>query len=214
MLPLTDVQSVDYSVRDMIRGARESVVLTSPYLVPGERGMALIAEQRARGVSFKMLTNSLAATDEPLVHISYRKYRRPLLELGVELYALSPIRVKRASRLGFITPSLGRLHAKSVVVDRSKVFIGSMNFDPRSAIHNTEMGVFIDSAPLAKEVLRLMDLDRMQASFRVMLAPDGGLRWIAKDDELAISFDREPEVDFSTRLWLELLAPLAPEELL
>ena len=101
-----------------------------------------------------------------------------------------------------------------MVVDRSKVFIGSMNFDPRSAIHNTEMGVFIDSAPLAKEVLRLMDLDRMQASFRVMLAPDGGLRWIAKDDELAISFDREPEVDFSTRLWLELLAPLAPEELL
>ena len=126
----------------------------------------------------------------------------------------SPIRVKRASRLGFITPSLGRLHAKSVVVDRSKVFIGSMNFDPRSAIHNTEMGVFIDSARLAKEVLRLMDLDRMQASFRVMLAPDGGLRWIAKDDELAISFDREPEVDFSTRLWLELLAPLVPEELL
>ncbi|MDO9285849.1 MAG: phospholipase D family protein [Aquabacterium sp.] len=214
LVPLEDVESVGYSVRDMMRGARRSVVLTSPYLVPGERGMALMAGLRERGVEVKMLTNSLAATDEPLVHIGYRKYRRPLLSLGVDLYELSPVRVKRASRLGFITPSQGRLHAKSVVVDRSKVFIGSMNFDPRSEKHNTEMGLFIDSPPLAREVLRLMDLDMLLASFRVVIAQDGGLRWLANDDEGEVSFDREPEVDFNTRLWLELLAPLAPEELL
>ena len=209
-----DVESVGYSVRDMMRGARRSVVLTSPYLIPGQRGMALFAGLRERGVDIKMLTNSLAATDEPLVHIGYRKYRRPLLAMGVDLYELSPVRVKRASRLGFITPSQGRLHAKSVVVDRNKVFIGSMNFDPRSEKHNTEMGLFIDSPQLAREVLRLMDLDKLQASFRVVIAPDGGLRWLANDDEGEVSFDREPEVDFNTRLWLELLAPLAPEELL
>jgi putative cardiolipin synthase len=214
LVPLEDVESVGYSVRDMMRGARRSVVLTSPYLIPGERGMALMAGLRERGVEIKMLTNSLAATDEPLVHVGYRKYRQPLLALGVDLYELSPVRVKRASRLGFITPSQGRLHAKSVVVDRSKVFIGSMNFDPRSEKHNTEMGLFIDSPQLAREVLRLMDLDKLQASFRVVIAPDGGLRWLANDDEGEVSFDREPEVDFNTRLWLELLAPLAPEELL
>ena len=214
LVPLEDVESVGYSVRDMMRGARRSVVLTSPYLIPGQRGMALFAGLRERGVDIKMLTNSLAATDEPLVHIGYRKYRRPLLAMGVDLYELSPVRVKRASRLGFITPSQGRLHAKSVVVDRNKVFIGSMNFDPRSEKHNTEMGLFIDSPQLAREVLRLMDLDKLQASFRVVIAPDGGLRWLANDDEGEVSFDREPEVDFNTRLWLELLAPLAPEELL
>ncbi len=213
-VPLIEVQSVNYSVRDMIRGARESVVLTSPYLIPGQRGMDLIRAQRERGVSFKMLTNSLAATDEPLVHIGYRKYRLPMLAMGVDLYELSPVRVKRASRLGFIRPSLGRLHAKSVVVDGSKVFLGSMNFDPRSEKHNTEMGVFIDSPQLAREVLRLMDLDKLQASFRVIIAPDGRLRWLATDDDGEVSFDREPEVGFGTRLWLELLAPLAPEELL
>ena len=214
LVPLEDVESVGYTVRDMIRGARKAVVLTSPYLVPGERGMALIAGQRERGVSFKMLTNSLAATDEPLVHIGYRKYREPLLALGVDLYELSPVRDKRASRLGFLTPSQGRLHAKTVVADGSKVFIGSMNFDPRSDKINTEMGLFIDSPALAREVLRLMDLDKLQASFRVVLAPGGGLRWLAADDEGEVSFDSEPEVGFATKLWLELLAPLAPEELL
>jgi putative cardiolipin synthase len=214
LVPLEDVESVNYSVRDMIRGARQSVVMTSPYLIPGPNGMALIAAQRKRGVQFKMLTNSLAATDEPLVHVGYRKYRGALLALGVDLYELSPKRVKRARRLGFMTPSQGRLHAKTVVVDKSKVFIGSMNFDPRSEKTNTEMGLFVDSPQLAHEVLRLMDLDKLQASFRVVLAPDGSLRWLATDDDGEVSFDSEPEVEFSTRLLLELLAPLAPEELL
>ena len=59
-----------------------------------------------------------------------------------------------------------------------------------------------------------MDLDKLQASFRLSLAADGSLRWMAADDEGEVSFDREPEVGFATRLWLELLAPLAPEELL
>ncbi len=214
LVPLEDVESVGYSVRDMMRGARQEVVLTSPYLVPGERGMSLVRDLRERGVNVKMLTNSLAATDEPLVHIGYRKYRGDLLRLGVDLYELSPVRVKRASRLGFLTPSQGRLHAKTVVVDRSKVFIGSMNFDPRSDKINTEMGMFVDSPALAREVLRLMDLDKLQASFRVSLAADGSLRWMAADDEGEVSYDSEPEVEWSTRLWLELLAPLAPEELL
>jgi len=215
LVPLEDVESVRYNVRDLIRSARNEVVITSPYLIPGERGMEMFAELRRRGVKFKVLTNSLAATDEPLVHIGYRKYRQAMLRLGVDLYELSPVRVKRASRLGMFASTQGRLHAKTAVVDRRRIFIGSMNFDPRSDKHNTEMGVFIDSPTLAREVLRLMDLDKLQASFRLALAPDGqGLRWLAADDEGEVAYDDEPEVDFATKLWLELLAPLAPEELL
>ena len=215
LVPLQDVESVLYNVLDLMRGARSEVVITSPYLIPGERGMAFLTEQRARGIKFKILTNSLAATDEPLVHVGYRKYRRDMLRLGVELYELSPVRVHRARRLGMFATSQGRLHAKTAVVDRRRIFIGSMNFDPRSEKTNTEMGIFIDSPQLAREVLRLMDLDKLQASYRLMLAPDGqGLRWLAADDEVEVSFDDEPDVSFATKFWLELLAPLAPEELL
>ena len=214
LVPLVDVESVRYNVLDLIRSARKEVVLTSPYLIPGERGMALFAEQRQRGVKIKVLTNSLAATDEPLVHVGYRKYRTQMLKLGIDVYELSPVRVQRASRLGMFATSQGRLHAKTAVVDKRHIFIGSMNFDPRSEIHNTEMGVFIDSPQLAREVLRLMDLDKLQASYRLMLAPDGSLRWLAADDEGEVSFDYEPDASFATKFWLELLAPLAPEELL
>ena len=214
LVPLEDVESVRYNVLDLMRSAQKEVVITSPYLIPGERGMAFFAEQRARGIQYKVLTNSLAATDEPLVHVGYRKYRRGLLKLGVDLYELSPVRVHKASRLGMFATSQGRLHAKTAVVDRRRVFIGSMNFDPRSEKTNTEMGIFIDSPQLAREVLRLMDLDKLQASYRLMLAPDGGLRWTAADDEGEVVFKDEPDASFATKFWLELLAPLAPEELL
>ncbi len=215
LVPLLDVDSVRYNVGDMVRGARTEVVITSPYLIPGERGMALIESLRKRGVHVKMLTNSLAATDEPLVHIGYRKYRREMLKLGVELYELSPVRVKRTPRLGMFATSQGRLHAKTTVVDRRRIFIGSMNFDPRSDKLNTEMGVIIDSPQLAREMLRLMDLDKLQASYRVSLSPDGqGLRWMAADDDGEVVFDDEPDADLGTKILLELLGPLAPEELL
>ena len=215
LVPLEDVESVRHNVLDLIRSARTEVVITSPYLIPGDKGVALFGAQRAKGVRFKVLTYSLAATDEPLVHVGYRKYRVPLLQAGIDLYELSPVRVKKASRLGMFQTTQGRLHAKTAVIDRRRVFIGSMNFDPRSEKHNTEMGLFIDSPQLAREVLRLMDLDKLQASYRVVLRPDGhGLRWLAADDEGEVAFDAEPDVSFSTRFWLELLAPFAPEELL
>ena len=215
LVPLEDVESVRYNVLDLIRSARQEVVITSPYLIPGNKGVALFAEQRAKGVRFKVLTNSLAATDEPLVHVGYRKYRVPMLQAGIDLYELSPVRVKKVSRLGLFQTSQGRLHAKTAVIDRRRVFIGSMNFDPRSDKTNTEMGLFIDSPQLARELLRLMDLDKLQASYRVVLRPDGqGLRWLAADDEGEVAYDNEPDVSFSTRFWLELLAPFAPEELL
>jgi putative cardiolipin synthase len=214
-VPLHDIESVRYNVAELMRRARREVVMTTPYFIPGERGMALMAEMRRRNVQVKVLTNSLAATDEPLVHTGYRRYRPQLLRMGVELHELSPLRVRRTSRLGMFDSTQGRLHAKTAVIDRERVFIGSMNFDPRSEKHNTEMGIFVDSPQLAREVLRLMDLDKFQASWRVVLGPDGhSLRWLAQDDDGEVTLYQEPESDFWKRFWLNLLAPLAPEELL
>jgi hypothetical protein len=64
-----------------------------------------------------------------------------LLKTGVDLYELSPTRIQRNKRLMLPGTSLGRLHAKTAVIDRSTVFIGSMNLDPRSASKNTELGI-------------------------------------------------------------------------
>ena len=215
VVPIDDVDSVRYNVIEMIRRARKEVVMTSPYLIPGEAGMETFKAVARRGVSFTLVTNSLAATDEPVVHTGYRRYRPEMLAMGMQLYELSPQRVSRSLRLGRFSTSIGRLHAKSAVVDREKVFIGSMNFDPRSDQHNTEMGLFIDSPVLAEQMLKLVTVLRQQGAYRVTLAANGkDLQWTTTSAGGKEELVEEPETDIWTRIMLEVLSVLAPEGLL
>ncbi len=176
--------SVTYEVLQTLGRAQQEVTISSPYFIPGERGLALFTELRGRDVQISVLTNSLASTDELLAHLGYARYRPALLDLGVQLYELSQRRVKDNMRMFLFGASLGRLHAKTLVIDRRFSYIGSMNFDPRSATINTELGVVIDSPQLAAELLHLLDIDRLHNAYRVQRdasgdwfewhVPDGG----------------------------------------
>lgn len=205
---------VRLSVLEHIRDARSEVVLVSPYLIPGRRGMDLIRTVRNRDVSVSVLTNSLASTDQPVAHIGYRRYRHELLALGVELYELSPVKAGRESQRILFGDSVGGLHTKAVVFDRDELFIGSMNFDPRSNHYNSEMGLFIHGPAIAREAWQLSNWAKLQGAHRLRLRPGGGIEWrtpAEADDEV---HGAEPEAPFWTRLLLNLLAPFAPEELL
>jgi len=214
--PIDDVDSVRYNVVEMMRRARKDVVITSPYLIPGEAGLETFRNSVERhGVKYTLVTNSLAATDEPVVHTGYRRYRPEMLKLGMNLYELSPQKVSRSLRLGRFSTSIGRLHAKSAVVDGERVFIGSMNFDPRSDQHNTEMGLFIQSPALAQQMLKLVDVIRQQGAYKVMLAPNGkDMIWTTTGPGGREEVVEEPETDMWTRVMLEVLSVIAPEGLL
>ncbi len=214
-VPLLDVDSVRYNVIERVRRARQDVTITSPYLIPGPEGLDVMRRARERGVTISLVTNSLAATDEPLVHTGYRRYRPDMLKLGVQLYELSSQRTRRSVRLGIFGSSVGRLHAKTAVFDRATVFIGSMNFDPRSDSNNTEIGLFIRSPEIAQQMLKLVDALKQQGTWRLQLAPDGqALQWHSTDtgDEQVLL--QEPDSGFWQRLMLDVLAPLTPESLL
>jgi cardiolipin synthase C len=194
-----------------IRQARQELVVVSPYLIPGPAGLAGIRALRARGVQVTILTNSLAATDEPIVHLGYRKYRAALLREGVALYEWS---AAGGTRELFTGGTLLRLHAKAAIVDRDLVFLGSMNFDPRSRDLNTEFGLFIRSPVLAGELHALLQRLIKQGAYRLLLQPDGRtLRW-ANADGSVVADEDEPGTEPGSRLLLELLEPLVPEELL
>jgi putative cardiolipin synthase len=214
--PIDDVDSVRYNVIEMMRRARKNVVITSPYLIPGETGIEVFRNSIERWkVTYTLVTNSLAATDEPVVHTGYRRYRPQMLELGMNLYELSPQKVSRSLRLGRFSTSIGRLHAKSAVVDGERVFIGSMNFDPRSDHHNTEMGLFIQSPVLAQQVAKLVDVIRQQGAYKVTLAANGkDLVWTTVGPGGQEIVVEEPETDAWTRIMLEVLSVIAPEGLL
>jgi len=207
--------SVTARVWAQIITARSEVYMTSPYLVPGERGMEAFEELCKRKVKVTLLTNSLAANDEPLVHGGYARYRERMLKAGVDLYELSPQRTMQNKRLGLFGNSLGRLHAKTAVLDREKVLLGSVNLDPRSATSNTELGIMVESPQLARELLRVINISKLESAYRLRLVPERDeIEWLTMDEDKEIILHLEPESTWSQRLYNRLLSPLVPEDLL
>jgi putative cardiolipin synthase len=211
-----------------VAAATESVksdlIIVSPYLVPGAAELKLIRELRERGVRVRMLTNSLASTDMPIVHAGYRNHRVPLLEMGVELYE-----VRR--RLGEPDTARGplksassgvfALHAKVFVFDRERVFVGSMNFDQRSLRVNTELGFIIDSREIAQEIAARFDAIAKPAnSYQVVLTPANSsafpsIQWRGVDKSgNAVTLDSEPGVKPVKRGLVETLSLLPLDGLL
>jgi len=216
---MTDEQarsmSVTMGVLDLVMAAKSEVVLSSPYFIPGKMGVQTFGDLRKRDVKVTILTNSLASNDEPLVHTGYARYRPDLLRSGVDLYELSPTRVLLNKRLGLAIPgaSLGRLHAKTAVIDRSIVFIGSMNLDPRSYSRNTELGVIVESPEVAKEVLRVIHISKLQSAYRLQFGADGqSLEWLTMDDNGEVILDAEPDTTLFFRLQNVLFSPFVPEQ--
>src|SRR5438105_15829675 len=97
--------------------------------------------------------------------------------------------------------SLGRLHAKMAAIDQSTVYIGSANLDPRSDSTNTELGLFARCPELAKEVIRVINISKLQSSYRLRFGPDGQrLEWLATDDQREVVLTEEPAVTSCMRL--------------
>jgi putative cardiolipin synthase len=205
--------SVQMNVMDVVMASKSDVMITSPYFIPGPVGVQAFGDLTKRKVKVTILTNSLAANDEPVVHTGYSRYRVDLLKSGVDLYELSPSRIHKAKRLGWGGMSIGRLHAKTAVIDRRIVFIGSMNLDPRSASKNTELGVIADCPSLAKEVSRVIHISKLQSAYRLRFGPDGqSLEWLTMDDEREVVLVSEPETTPLQQLQNALLAPFVPEQ--
>ena len=181
-----------HPLAEMLGTARRKALVVSPYFVPGESGTAMLAALAGKGVEIGVITNSLAATDVPLVHAGYAKYRKTLLEQGVHLYELkSRGNTGLASVLGSSSASL---HTKAFTVDDARGFVGSFNLDPRSISLNTEMGVLFEDPAIAidvrNEYLRLAD---PAASYWVYLNDRGELRWLDRMQTPPTVLRQEPD---------------------
>ncbi|SAL76605.1 phospholipase D/transphosphatidylase [Caballeronia choica] len=180
----------------------QQMLVVSPYFVPGKRGVAWLSGLTQHGVHVTVLTNSLAATDVTAVHAGYQRYRKALLEAGVQLYELKPGATasgtdeKKKSVFG---SSKASLHAKTYVFDRKSIFIGSMNLDPRSVELNTEIGVYCESQSAAQQVTDRVESNLNRVAWRLELRTDPNgtshIVWMetATDGTMTV-FDSEPEV--------------------
>jgi putative cardiolipin synthase len=185
------------------------LLIVSPYFVPGKQGTAALVAAVQRGVKVRVVTNSLASTDVGAVHAGYKKSRRDLLQGGVQLYEMKPkLADGKTSRMSFKGSSAASLHAKLFVIDQQRLFIGSMNLDPRSVDLNTEIGLLIDSAAMASDMNVRLEGLLDTACYSVQLQPkrpdrpDGQqqLVWIdQQEDGESIRHDKEPQTTFWQR---------------
>ncbi|MCU4652976.1 phospholipase D family protein [Roseibacterium sp. SDUM158016] len=189
--------------------------LVSAYLIPGEIGTAQIEGYLADGIRTRLVTNSLEATDVPVVHSAWIGYRDRLVREGAEILELRsrPDRPEGASLLQLLTGSQSSLHAKTFAVDGERIFIGSFNFDPRSASLNTEMGFLIDSPEIATALSRA--LDATETFFQVSAGPDGAIIWTETiEGGEVVTFDREPNTSAFQRGMVTFMSWLPVEWIL
>jgi putative cardiolipin synthase len=209
------------TLETMVNKAHKEVLLVSPYFVPGDSGTHFLTALAQRGITVRVLTNSLASTDEPAVHSGYAHYRRALLKGGVQLYELEPaIGAPQPATAGGTSSGVS-LHAKAMVVDGAHVFIGSMNMDQRSKLLNTEMGVIIDSPALAQAVEKFFDTAiEPENAYHVVLqvSPANPKRtrmiWLWSEKGVALQAESDPHATRMRRLEVSLLGLLPIESLL
>ncbi|WP_371223242.1 phospholipase D-like domain-containing protein [Roseovarius sp. 2305UL8-3] len=161
---------------DTLGGVEGRLDLVSAYFVPGRAGTDALSALAQNGRDVRVLTNALNTTDVLLVHAGYIKYRRDLLAAGVELFELK-LRGTAPQPQTPIGLSGASLHAKTLAVDGKRVFIGSFNFDPRSAMLNCEMGFLINSPTLASQLHAGFDGPVDLVSYRPALTPEEKMIW-------------------------------------
>jgi len=190
-----------------LEAAEKEVIILSPYFVPGKVGVAFLTKLREKGIRVRILTNSLASNDVAIVHAGYSRYREDLLRAGVELHELNKVTSKeerKALKEGRIGKSKSSLHAKAFLMDRNRIFVGSLNLDPRSVVQNTEIGMVFQSPILGKTMGQSFDEHIEDAAFRLELTTDEygteHLLWHGRIDGKQTTVNHEPHTSFWKRL--------------
>jgi putative cardiolipin synthase len=151
-----------------------------------------LVEARNSRIEVSVITNSLAANNQATVHGGYAPSRKPLLEAGVKIYEIRPDANVAGTEYVDASSARSTLHTKSYVLDRREVFIGSFNFDPRSAYINTEMGVLINDPELGADFMNGLEEAMPGAVWEVSLTDNNKLEWTGLDGDDSVTYSKEP----------------------
>lgn len=225
-------------ISDTLLSPKRSLTIVSPYFVPSGKWTQRFVNLAKQGIELNILTNSLTANDVLAVHAGYIRYRQALLQGGISLFELKS---KRSHQAGFrkfyptaanrhsrrsryyrrqhrdrhrwLNRSTSSLHAKTFSIDGEMLFVGSFNFDPRSAAINTEMGAIIKSPILASQLDEMIEKWRQELSYVVSI-DDNKLSWQDNSTAPTAIFTTEPESGFHQRMVVWLLGKLPIEDFL
>jgi len=194
----------------IISEAESSVVIINPYFIPRLSGMEFWKSILDKGVKVTVITNSLASTNHIPVHSAYSRYRKPMLNAGAEIYE---IRANASTAPSYNTedePEALTLHTKLIVIDEKRLFVGSLNLDPRSININSEMGLIIDSEEMAGKFLLELEEDIESLAYQLKLNEKNKLQWRTSIDDQPVTANKEP-LSSGWRRFLAQIYKLLPE---
>ena len=202
-----------YKLEKIIQQCKQQVRITNAYLIPGVPGVDLFSTLQGMDVQVDILTNGLATNDVAAVHGAYSRYRKPLLQAGVQLYELRPVAEQKQRLHWFKGSSRASLHAKTFVLDDDRAFVGSINLDSRSIIQNTEIGMLIENPEINRALNELFETwIAPDAAWQLSLDDRDHIHWTAQDDDgNSLEETKEPETHWWQRLQARLLSRLPIE---
>ncbi len=215
-------EHLNFQMLTHLEKPEQSVDLVSAYFVPQKEGEERLIELAQKGVQVRVLTNSFKANDVALVHAFYAKYRENLLKNGVELYEFLPAipeqeldenikKLSKETKVSLKGLSRSSLHAKLMALDDKQVFIGSFNFDPRSANLNTEIGVILNSPSLAQAVHSTMDKNLTKYAYKLVLNSQEKIHWVRTTPTEIRTIRKEPKMKWWQKAGVKIISWLPIE---
>ena len=216
----TNDQLIYRQMLNIMGEPKQHLELVSAYFVPTRKGTDYLVNLSKNDVRIRILTNSFLANDVAVVHAFYQKYRHDLLQNGIKLYEFKPY-IERNKRTwyevvtGNVIPAKGKntssLHAKFFDID-GIVFIGSFNFDPRSANLNSEVGLVVESDVLQKYISKSLDQYLPQIAYELKLNKQGEIIWLDQHkDGSIVEYKHDPETTKFQRFAMQAVSYLPIE---
>lgn len=204
------------ALRSVLGEAQQELIVESAYFVPGRQGVKALGELVTSGVRVRVLTNSLAGNDSALSHSGYAPYRKALIDAGVELFEIRTDAAVRSTHVSEGREDNERearlgLHAKTILIDRRTLFIGTLNLDPRSLRINTEIGVVLTCPEFGERLHTVLAGDfAPESAWQLTLDDRRRLTWTGKTHGTLESFHRDPYSSFGRRMaaWFWARLPL------
>lgn len=133
-----------------IYGAREEIIITTPYFVPDDSILLALRSAAERGVAVTIVVP--ARNDSVLVRFASAACYDDLLQAGARIAEFAG----------------GLLHTKSITIDRRTSIFGSVNVDMRSLWLNFEISVLVYDSEFSAR-LRELQLDYLEQSSSIRL---------------------------------------------
>ena len=191
--------SITTQLRGSIQGAEKELFVVTPYFVLMDDNIEGLRGLRDRNIEITVVTNSLASNNHIVAHSGYLPSRKPMLEMGANLYELRANTTIPSDQSAGVQEAKTALHAKAFAVDRKHMFIGTFNWNQRSLNIDTELGVIIHSPQIATEFVERVTAALSEHSYQVFLNEKGKLRWKGIDDGQEVILTKEPQSGFWRR---------------